>query len=102
VFRGGWQAWEPCSSSAGTRQGLVWPLLRLADALRIGVAVWNNAAVLKFCIPLPLMTPFARQANAVPDKGNPAEVTLFKPCAMCGCFPALPRATSKSAFSKGR
>jgi 4-hydroxy-tetrahydrodipicolinate synthase len=61
-----------------SEEGLVRHFLRLADALHIGVMIYNNPAVSKLWMPPHLMTRCAEHPNIVADKENAAEVTLFK------------------------
>jgi 4-hydroxy-tetrahydrodipicolinate synthase len=61
-----------------SEEGLVRHFLRLADALHIGVVIYNNPAVSKLWMPPHLMRRCAEHPNIVADKENAAEVTLFK------------------------
>jgi 4-hydroxy-tetrahydrodipicolinate synthase len=61
-----------------SEEGLVRHFLRLADALHIGIMIYNNPAVSKLWMPPDLMTRCAEHPNIVADKENTAEVTLFK------------------------
>lgn len=59
-------------------EGLVRHYLRLADALSIGVVIYNNAAVSKLWMPPHLMARCAEHPNIIADKENTSEVTLYK------------------------
>ena len=61
-----------------SEEGLVRHFLRLADALNIGVMIYNNPAVSKLWMTPRLMARCADHPNIVADKENAAEVTLFK------------------------
>jgi 4-hydroxy-tetrahydrodipicolinate synthase len=61
-----------------SEEGLARHFLRLADALHIGVMIYNNPAVSKLWMPPHLMARCAEHPNIVADKENTAEVTLFK------------------------
>ena len=61
-----------------SEEGLVRHYLRLADALHIGVMIYNNPAVSKLWMPPHLMARCAEHPNIVADKENAAEVTSFK------------------------
>jgi 4-hydroxy-tetrahydrodipicolinate synthase len=58
--------------------GLVRHFLKLADALDIGVMIYNNPAVSKLWMAPHLMMQCAEHPNIVADKENTAEVTLYK------------------------
>jgi 4-hydroxy-tetrahydrodipicolinate synthase len=59
-------------------EGLVRHYLRLADALSIGVVIYNNAAVSKLWMPPHLMARCAEHPNIIADKENTSDVTLYK------------------------
>lgn len=59
-------------------EGLVRHYLRLADALKIGIVIYNNSAVSKLWMPPRLMARCAEHPNIVGDKENTSEVTLYK------------------------
>jgi len=59
-------------------EGLVRHYLRLADALRIGVVIYNNSAVSKLWMPPHLMARCAEHPNIIADKENTSDVTLYK------------------------
>ncbi len=61
-----------------SEEGLVRHFLRLGDALRIGVMIYNNPAVSKLWMPPHLMARCAQHPNIVADKENAAEVAAFK------------------------
>lgn len=61
-----------------SEEGLVRHFLRLGDALRIGVMIYNNPAVSKLWMPPHLMARCAEHPNIVADKENAAEVAAFK------------------------
>lgn len=61
-----------------SEEGLCRHFLRLADALDIGVMIYNNPAVSKLWMPPHLMARCADHPNIVADKENAAEVVLFK------------------------
>ncbi len=61
-----------------SEEGLARHFLRLADALHVGVMIYNNPVVSKLWIPPHLMARCAEHPNIVADKENTAEVTLFK------------------------
>ena len=61
-----------------SEEGLVRHFLRLADALRIGVMIYNNTAVSKLWMPPHLMARCAEHPNIIADKENTSDVTLFK------------------------
>jgi len=58
--------------------GLVRHFLRLADALNIGVMIYNNPVVSKLWMPPQLMARCAEHPNIVADKENTSDVTLYK------------------------
>lgn len=58
--------------------GLVRHYLKLADALNIGVMIYNNPAVSKLWMPPHLMAQCAEHPNIVADKENTSDVTLYK------------------------
>jgi 4-hydroxy-tetrahydrodipicolinate synthase len=58
--------------------GLVRHFLRLADALDIGVMIYNNPVVSKLWMAPHLMAQCAEHPNIVADKENIGEVTLYK------------------------
>ena len=59
-------------------EGLVRHYLRLADALSIGVVIYNNSAVSKLWMPPHLMARCAEHPNIIADKENTSDVTLYK------------------------
>jgi len=59
-------------------EGLVRHFLRVADALKIGVVIYNNAAVSKLWMPPHLMAKCAEHPNIIADKENTSDVTLYK------------------------
>jgi len=59
-------------------EGLVRHYLRLADALTIGVVIYNNSAVSKLWMPPHLMARCAEHPNIIADKENTSDVTLYK------------------------
>ncbi len=61
-----------------SEEGLVRHFLELADALNIGVMIYNNPAVSKLWMPPHLMARCAEHPNIVADKENAGEVTLYK------------------------
>jgi 4-hydroxy-tetrahydrodipicolinate synthase len=61
-----------------SEDGLVRHFLRLADALNIGVMIYNNPAVSKLWMPPHLMARCAQHPNIIADKENTSEVTLYK------------------------
>jgi 4-hydroxy-tetrahydrodipicolinate synthase len=58
--------------------GLVRHFLKLADALDIGVMIYNNPVVSKLWMAPHLMARCAEHPNIVADKENVSEVTLYK------------------------
>ncbi len=61
-----------------SEQGLVRHFLRLADALHVGVMIYNNPVVSKLWMPPHLMAQCAKHPNIVADKENASDVTLYK------------------------
>lgn len=61
-----------------SEEGLVRHYLRLGDALRIGVMIYNNPLVSKLWMPPHLMARCAEHPNIIADKENTSEVTLYK------------------------
>jgi 4-hydroxy-tetrahydrodipicolinate synthase len=61
-----------------SEDGLVRHFLELADALNIGVMIYNNPAVSKLWMPPHLMTRCAEHPGIVADKENTSDVTLYK------------------------
>lgn len=61
-----------------SEDGLVRHFLRLADALDIGVMIYNNPAVSKLWMPPQLMEKCSKHPNIVADKENTPDVTCFK------------------------
>lgn len=61
-----------------SEDGLVRHFLRLADALDIGVMIYNNPAVSKLWMPPHLMARCAEHPGIVADKENAGEVTQYK------------------------
>lgn len=61
-----------------SEEGLVGHYLRLADAIGIGVMIYNNPTVSKLWMPPHLMTRCAEHPNIVADKENVSDVTLYK------------------------
>jgi len=61
-----------------SEDGLCRHYLRLADALNIGVMIYNNPAVSKLWMPPHLMARCAEHPNIIADKENAAEVVLYK------------------------
>jgi 4-hydroxy-tetrahydrodipicolinate synthase len=61
-----------------SEEGLVRHFIRLADALHIGVMIYNNPVVSKLWMPPHLMARCAEHPNIVADKENISDVTLFK------------------------
>jgi 4-hydroxy-tetrahydrodipicolinate synthase len=58
--------------------GLVRHYLRLADAVKIGVMIYNNPIVSKLWMPPHLMARCAQHPNIVADKENTSDVSLYK------------------------
>ncbi len=58
--------------------GLVRHFLKVADALNIGLMVYNNPAVSKLWMPPHLMLKCAEHPNIVADKENTSDVLLYK------------------------
>jgi len=61
-----------------SEEGLVRHFLRVADALRVGVMIYNNPAVSKLWMAPHLMVRCSEHPNIVADKENTSDVTLFK------------------------
>lgn len=61
-----------------SEEGLYRHFASLADALRIGVMIYNNPLVSKLWIPPALMARCAAHPNIVADKENTADVTQYK------------------------
>lgn len=61
-----------------SEEGLVRHFLRLADALEIGVMIYNNPAVSKLWMPPHLMARCAEHPHIVADKENTPEVVLYR------------------------
>jgi 4-hydroxy-tetrahydrodipicolinate synthase len=61
-----------------SEEGLAGHYLCLADALRIGVMIYNNPAVSKLWMPPHRMAQCAEHPNIVADKENVTDVTLYK------------------------
>ena len=61
-----------------SEDGLVWHFLKLADALCIGVMIYNNPVVSKLWMAPHLMARCAEHPNIVADKENMSDVTLYK------------------------
>ncbi len=61
-----------------SEDGLCRHFLRLADALDIGVMIYNNPAVSKLWMPPHLMARCAEHPNIIADKENAAEVVQYK------------------------
>jgi 4-hydroxy-tetrahydrodipicolinate synthase len=61
-----------------SEEGLVRHFLTLADALDIGVMIYNNSAVSKLWMAPHLMARCAEHPNVVADKENTSDVTLYK------------------------
>jgi 4-hydroxy-tetrahydrodipicolinate synthase len=61
-----------------SEEGLVRHFLRLADALSIGVMIYNNPLVSKLWMPPHLMARCAEHPNIVADKENTPDVTQYK------------------------
>lgn len=61
-----------------SEEGLVRHFLRLADALSIGVMIYNNPLVSKLWMPPHLMARCAEHPNIVADKENTPDVTEYK------------------------
>ena len=59
-------------------EGLVRHFLRVADALKIGVIIYNNAAVSKLWMPPHLMAKCAEHPNIIADKENTSDVKAYK------------------------
>jgi len=61
-----------------SEEGLVRHFLKLADALNIGVMIYNNPVVSKLWMAPNLMARCAEHPNIVADKENTSDVTLYK------------------------
>jgi 4-hydroxy-tetrahydrodipicolinate synthase len=61
-----------------SEEGLVRHYFRLADALHIGVMIYNNPAVSKLWMAPHLMARCTDHRNIIADKENTADVALFK------------------------
>lgn len=61
-----------------SEDGLIWHFLTLADALCIGVMIYNNPVVSKLWMAPHLMARCAEHPNIVADKENTSDVTLYK------------------------
>ena len=61
-----------------SEEGLVRHFLRVADALRVGVMIYNNPAVSKLWMAPHLMIRCSEHPNIVADKENTSDVTLYK------------------------
>ena len=61
-----------------SEEGLCRHFLRLADALDIGVMIYNNPSVSKLWMPPHLMARCSEHPNIIADKENAAEVVAFK------------------------
>ena len=61
-----------------SEEGLVCHYLHLADALGIGVMIYNNPVVSKLWMPPHLMARCAEHPNIIADKENAGDVTLYK------------------------
>lgn len=61
-----------------SEEGLVSHYLRLADAIGIGVMIYNNPVVSKLWMPPHLMARCAEHPHIVADKENIGDVTLYK------------------------
>jgi 4-hydroxy-tetrahydrodipicolinate synthase len=61
-----------------SEDGLARHFLRIADALSIGVMIYNNPAVSKLWMPPHVMARCAEHPNIVADKENTSDVTLYK------------------------
>jgi 4-hydroxy-tetrahydrodipicolinate synthase len=61
-----------------SEEGLVAHYLRLADALGIGIMIYNNPVVSKLWMPPHLMVRCAEHPNIVADKEDVGDVTLYK------------------------
>ncbi len=61
-----------------SEEGLVRHFLTLADALRIGVMIYNNPVVSKLWMAPHLMVRCSQHPNIVADKENISDVTLYK------------------------
>ena len=61
-----------------SEEGLYRHFVRVADALKIGVMIYNNPAVSKLWMPPRVMARCAEHPNIVGDKENTPDVTLYK------------------------
>ena len=61
-----------------SEDGLVRHFLRLADALKIGVMIYNNPVVSKLWMAPHLMARCAEHPHIIADKENTSDVTLYK------------------------
>lgn len=61
-----------------SEEGLVRHYLKLADALKIGVMIYNNPVVSKLWMAPHLMARCADHPNIIADKENTSDVTLYK------------------------
>lgn len=61
-----------------SEEGLVRHYLTVADALNIGIVIYNNAAVSKLWMPPHLMARCAEHPNIIGDKENTSDPLLFK------------------------
>jgi 4-hydroxy-tetrahydrodipicolinate synthase len=61
-----------------SEEGLYRHFVRVADALRIGVIIYNNPAVSKLWMPPHLMARCSEHSNLIADKENTPEVTQYK------------------------
>ena len=61
-----------------SEEGLYRHFVRLADALNIGVMIYNNPAVSKLWMPPHIMVRCSEHPNIIADKENTSEVVLYK------------------------
>ena len=61
-----------------SEEGLYRHFVRLADALTIGVMIYNNPAVSKLWMPPHIMVRCSEHPNIIADKENTSEVVLYK------------------------
>jgi len=61
-----------------SEEGLYRHFVRLADALTIGVMIYNNPAVSKLWMPPHIMARCSEHPNIIADKENTSEVLLYK------------------------
>ncbi len=61
-----------------SEEGLVRHFLKLADALNIGVMIYNNPVVSKLWMTPQMMVRCSEHPNIVADKENTSDVTLYK------------------------